>query len=112
MMDSTNWDTVWQEEDYLLRFRLAGCKGNREYFEYEFYHKDELMFAGNDFSPSPMHSSDSNEAIASLLSFLSLQPGDTDDEYFEDYTSKQLEFACDHGENLMLWVSDLEESAQ
>lgn len=111
MMDNTDWDTVWQEEDYLLRFRFVGCKGNREYFEYEFFHKEELIFTGNDFSPSPMHSSDSDEAIASLLSFLSLQPGDTDAEYFESYTSKQLEFAQKYGQDLSLHVLALEEKS-
>jgi len=52
-----------------------------------------ILFAGSDFACSPMHAIDSDEAVGSLLNFLTLRPGDTDREYFEDYTPEQMEFA-------------------
>jgi hypothetical protein len=48
------------------------------------------------------------DADATVLAFLSLKPGDTDPEYFEGYTLEQLAFARAEGENLSLYVEDLE----
>jgi hypothetical protein len=67
---------------------------------YEFYHNDELIFEGDDFGSSPMHSIDGDETVAALLSFLSLKPGDTDREYFESYTPRQMEWCQEHGEEV------------
>lgn len=51
-----------------------------------------------------------NEAFVDLLSFLSLQEGDTDDEFFERYTTDQLAWRdSGRAEELSLVVSDLEE---
>lgn len=52
----------------------------------------EIIFQGNDFFCSPMDDSESKESILSLMSFLTLQKGDTDSEYFDNYTPRQLEF--------------------
>lgn len=61
---------------------------------YFFYDpKGFLLFSGEDFGCSPLHSIDSDEAVRSLLSFLTLRPGDTDADYFENYTENQLDFA-------------------
>lgn len=62
--------------------------------EYEFYNPaGELLFSGDDYYPSPMNSIDGIDSAAGLLGFLTLKPGDTDNEYFDKYTEKQLEFA-------------------
>lgn len=50
----------------------------------------ELIFEGEDFSPSPMHADDSDATVSALLSFLTLCPGDIDAEYFASYTPEQL----------------------
>jgi hypothetical protein len=42
----------------------------------------ETVFEAEDFAGSPMHADDSDETLRSLLSFLTLRPGDTDAEYF------------------------------
>ena len=68
----------------------------------------EVIFEGADFSGSPMHADDSDQAVASLLTFLSLRPGDTDPDYFDDYTPEQLAFARAEGENLALYAEELE----
>jgi hypothetical protein len=76
---------------------------------YQFWHEDILVFEGDDFHCSPSCPIDSDQAVASLLAFLSLKPGDTDPEYFEDYTPGQLEFAVNYGEALSWHQMELEE---
>lgn len=69
---------------------------------YELREGSEIVFSGEDFSPSPMHAIDSDGSIGTLLSFLTLRPGDADAEYFERYTPRQLRFASEHAEALSL----------
>ena len=58
------------------------------------------LFEGEDFAGSPMHADDSDATVASLMTFLTLRPGDTDREYFANYTPAQLDFAEQHAEAL------------
>jgi hypothetical protein len=51
------------------------------------------IFRGTDFRPSPLWAIDSDDALRALLGFLTLRPGDTDREYFADYTAGQRAFA-------------------
>lgn len=60
---------------------------------YTFRDHGEVIFAGDDFYPSPLHACDGDEAVAALLGFLALQPGDTDREHFDAYTNRQLAWA-------------------
>ncbi len=62
--------------------------------------KAETLFQGEDFAGSPLHADDSDNTIGSLLSFLTLRPGDTDREYFDHYTEAQHEFCASHAEAL------------
>lgn len=66
----------------------------------------EVLFEGDDFGCSPMHAVDSNEALVGLLGFLTLKPGDTDEEYFENYTARQLEWAESEAEELSCYGCD------
>jgi len=59
-----------------------------------------------------MYNWDGDETIAALLSFLSLRPGDTDDEYFDDYTEDQMEWAEMHGEELSWIAMEMEEKIE
>lgn len=52
-----------------------------------------ILFEGEDFVGSPLHADDSDETLAALLGFLTLRKGDTDAEYFADYTETQLAWA-------------------
>lgn len=52
-------------------------------------HEGNVIFEGDDFCCSPLHAIDSNETFGSILGFLSLRPGDTDDSYFEDYSTRR-----------------------
>ena len=58
------------------------------------------LFRGEDFGPSPCHSVDGDESIKALMSFLTLRPGDTDSEYFDNYTPAQLDYCAEHAEAL------------
>lgn len=58
------------------------------------------IFEGRDFRPSPCHSNDGIEAVRGLLNFLCLRPGDTDEEYFANYTETQQEFSEGDAEDL------------
>lgn len=61
---------------------------------YEFITPDgETLFQGNDLGASPMHEPESIDSAKALLSFLTLKPGDTDEEYFDSYAPRQMEWA-------------------
>ena len=62
--------------------------------------KRVVVFEGADFCGSPLHADDSDETVKSLLHFLTLRPGDTDSEYFQDYTAEQVVWCTQHAEGL------------
>jgi hypothetical protein len=64
------------------------------------------LFIGEDFDCSPQHTIDSDECLRALLGFLTLRPGDTDAEYFEEYTAEQRAFAEGDAEDLQQWAED------
>ncbi len=64
--------------------------------------KTAILFEGSDFRPSPLHSIDGDESVASLMNFLTLRKGDTDAEYFDNYTPAQIEFTEQHAEALSM----------
>jgi hypothetical protein len=88
----------------------AGTKGSRVQLGYRVTHGNEAIFHNVGFSPSPMMCPDSEESVMALLGFLSCRPGDTDPEFFDVYTDRQLEWAEENGEELSLIVSDYEEA--
>ena len=65
-----------------------------------------VLFAGSDLHTSPLHKPAGRDSAIALLGFLTLRKGDTDAEYFDKYTPKQLEFSesadCD---DLSLYVN-------
>jgi len=71
-----------------------------ELIEHQPGQKPRIIFEGDDFRPGASMAIDSDAIVKSLMSFLTLRPGDTDAEFFEDYTQEQLEFADAHGESL------------
>lgn len=71
----------------------------------------EVLFEGDDFKPSPMLAIDSDAAVADLMGFLTLKPGDTDREYFDKYTPEQMAFAQRHGESLGCIVSEQDDGS-
>jgi hypothetical protein len=69
---------------------------------YEFTMNGEVVFEGEDFACSPLHAVDSDAALAGLMGFLTLRPGDTDPDYFAGYSPEQLAFAREHAEALQM----------
>jgi hypothetical protein len=47
-----------------------------------------------------MNGIDSDQCVRAILGFLTLRPGDTDAEYFENYNQEQLDFCAQHAEAL------------
>jgi len=72
----------------LIGYRLTMVEG----------HKRTVLFEGEDFGCSPLHEIDSDRCLAGIMQFLTLKPGDTDSDYFRDYTPAQLEFCETHAE--------------
>lgn len=94
-------------EGHRLQMWYAGQSGGRDHIHYKFSDpKGTVLFEGSDYSPSPMTAIDSDEAVRGLLGFLTLKPGDTDDEYFEKYTDEQKSFADSSAEGLSMWGMD------
>jgi len=69
----------------------------------------KVVFEGSDLACSPLHSIDGDSTVAAVLGFLSLQPGDTDSEFFEDYTPAQVAWCEDRAEDLQMLALELEE---
>lgn len=65
---------------------------------------EKIIFEGEDFHCSPCTAIDSDDCLRSLLSFLTLRKGDTDDECFEDYTPEQIKFSEQYAETLSLYA--------
>lgn len=85
----TTWDTGQRSNGRpLLQYRL--CMDGKP------------LFQGSDYSPSPLTCIDSDESLFELLVFLTLRPGDTDPEYFENYTPDQMAFCDAHAEALQM----------
>lgn len=76
---------------------------------YKMFYKDSLLFEGTDFRPSPLFGLDSLKSICSLLSSLTTKFGDTDRDYFANYTKDQLLFTeTEDCENIRLLLSDFD----
>jgi hypothetical protein len=73
----------------------------------------EPLFAGDDYGCAPSDAIDSDACLLGIISFLCLKPGDTDDEYFAEYTEAQLDWATSYAaETLAILPYDAELSQQ
>lgn len=93
-----HWDLMRHVEldcGYTLKLYDANRREDDRYMlAYEMFTPEgDVLFSGDDFGSSPLHAIDSDDTLRSLLVFLTLQPGDTDPEYFANYTPEQLAFA-------------------
>lgn len=81
----------------------------REHVSYVLTRNGKKLFEGTDFScPARSVSSDKTHRtriIRGLMSFLTLRPGDTDSDYFRDYTPEQLAYCADGAEYLAIEVN-------
>jgi len=58
----------------------------RDILAYRLSIDGQIVFEGQDFASSPVSAIDSDKTLGALLTFLSLRPGDTDADYFRDYS--------------------------
>lgn len=104
---------VFSADDFRLElYDLNHYSRGRRRLSYRLYDGGKLIFEGHDFGPSPLHADDSDQCVAELLHFLSLEEGDTDSEYFDDYTPEQIEWRDIRASDLQLVAYDLEESRE
>lgn len=79
---------------YTLETWDGRSRGGRSYLRYRLTAPDgKVLFEGEDFGCSPLHAIDSDASLRAILGFLTLKYGDTDRDYFDDYTGPQLEFS-------------------
>lgn len=108
---------VWTSEDGRFTLTLdydhysTESGFGRDYLAYTFYDGDELIFEGDDYSPSPLWKDyTSDDSVYGVLGFLAVIPGDLEPEYFEKYTPRQMEWAASGAaEELSYIISDYEE---
>ena len=92
-------------DSYTLTLDFLGIDKGRSKVRYTLTKEGETdpIFAGDDFSPSTCYDPEGPESAADLLCFLTLREGDTDPEYFDDYTERQKDFSECEAEDLQLW---------
>lgn len=93
---------VWVLDEHTLQMEHTGRydENMRPIIHYRFDTDGEVIFQGEDFRPSAFDAWDSYTSVLGLLGFLTLLPGDTDAEYFADYTPEQMEWAEEYAEGL------------
>jgi hypothetical protein len=103
---------TYKFNDYTMTLKNTWKTDSYGKYIVKYWFKDpnkKLLFSGSDFHASPMHKPESKESAIALLGFLTCKPGDTDNEYFKDYTEDQLNFAnSQECENLQYIVYDFE----
>lgn len=87
------WDTYRSDSHYKLGYKFVDKNG-------------QTLFQGEDYGLPRGIAIDSDESVSGLLNFLTLKPGDTDAEYFKDYTARQMEFAENEAEELRIYCDD------
>lgn len=93
--------------DYKVSVYLTYLGGEKVH--YHMFRNGELLFEGKDFRPSPLRNQDDIGTVIDLLGFLTCQPGDTDQDYFANYTPAQMDWAKSYDcEQLKGVVSDFE----
>ncbi len=73
---------------------------------YRFTQDGAPIFEGADFACAPGHAIDSDSCVECLMGFLTMRKGDTDAEYFANYTPAQTHFSETHAETLACEVAN------
>lgn len=101
-----------EKNGFRLEMQLISNSNRREKYRYQFW-DDELsgtlpLFCGSDYECPSGYSE--KKKVTGIIGFISLKPGDTDKEYFDKYTPKQMEW-CKSGraEELAMMVIEMEE---
>lgn len=91
--------TLWETGD---RDRMG-----RSYLAYRLTTPEgEAIFEGDDYRVGFTTCIDSDAAVRGILNFLTLSPGDVDEDYFRGYTQRQVEWRDEHAETLSMYALD------
>jgi hypothetical protein len=89
----TLWDTGKPYGDgpqWGVGYRLVMREGGRT----------TVLFCAEDYGCSPLHAIDSDSCVEGIMGFLTLRPGDTDEDFFKNYTWRQRNYCDQHAEAL------------
>lgn len=112
-----DWLRTWNDPDghgFRLNLYDTGktCpEDGKTLIAYRFWHKLRLIFQGADIWVPPTQTIDGDETVRTVLTFLSLRPGDTDREFFDYYTAAQLRWVDEHAQTLSLYTIPEEEDS-
>jgi len=110
-LDYTVYKDPWYRYKIGLCFTGRVKDGKAQVAYYLDSPEGERIFEGSDLYPGAGMCADGPETAAALLGFLTCQPGDTDDEYFDTYTPRQLEWCQTmEAEELASWAMEVEEN--
>lgn len=113
--DSDRLMRSWAQSGFLLElyetFHVASPYGHTSvgYRLYDFESPDAgncLVFEGTDYGIPTGQCIDGDEAVRGILGFLSIRPSDVEDEFFAQYTPRQMAWADDRAEDLSWWAMD------
>lgn len=85
---------------FTLRMYWTGLTdtAGRNRIGYRLVSEGRVLFEGDDYAAH--NDPDQNQAVEGIMGFLCCRPGDTDAEYFRNYTADQLAFCDQHAEAL------------
>lgn len=66
----------------------------------------EPIFEGDDIHLSPLCDAYSIDAAVAVADFLSMRPGDADDDLFEGFSPERLAWVEKHGDEMSAWAED------
>lgn len=109
---------TWRRQGFRLEaIRVRWTDDHRWEYAYQLFDRGVSIFTGEHFctpglacDPTGTSARMRRFLIAELLGFLTLQPGDTDDDYFAGYTPVQLAWAVsERGRELALLALEMAE---
>lgn len=95
------------DNGHVIHVSRVGQNDHRIVWSYVLERDGVTIFEGSDFSAGTELTY--GEAARDVLFFLTLQDGDTDEEYFEGYTPEQAAWRDEYAENLSLFALDPED---
>ena len=96
-------NTIFNTDGFVLRTKRKEQDAAHVYFEFQLYDRDELIFDGDHFSVPVQNCRDNfpwntmpEDGILALLGCLSVIPGQVAEDWFDDYSPRQMKW-CQSG---------------
>lgn len=115
-MRSFNEDDICATFEYqnlkLVMFWDGCTQGSKPRLSFILSHNNEELYKGDDLCLGAGTAPDSKQAVIDCLGFMTVKPGDTDEDFFKDHSSKFLELLEEDPdmiiENIRLYLYDIE----